>query len=344
MSKSLSILLTILLTLTAVFVLVACTPSTPEPAPIPTPTPIPTPDPVQDTCTIEGINLLCTSHKTSTLAKINPVFSNKDKVETLTYTYDATKIDIDSNGVVTVKARRTDQIDVTATSQSYTVNFKVNVQYINIDDLITQNSLYNYKKQFSSQCSARVALCKTSVTSNTTLVIGDSFTDDYFIGSWLSTYKTADGKTKDIVSAGIGSTTSFHWQAMCATIIGNKTPKNIVLNVGTNDLYGERVSTADLAQSLQTLVMYLHSKCPNSNIYLFSVNQRTDTTYKNEVEIVNQAMQKWCNTWDFVTFVNTCPYLVGDCLVSDGIHPSSKGYDVMFQKLVDCGLQFGYIS
>lgn len=292
------------------------------------------------TCSIEDIELICTSDKTSTFAKIVPVFSDPDKAEPLTYSYNTTAINIDEDGIVTVKRLQTQKVPVMATSENTSTKFNVNVNYVNIDELTNTEVLYNYDR-FQTPYESMKARCK-DITSDTTLVIGDSFTDDYFIRDWLTGYKTKGGKTKYIVNAGISSTTSFHWQAMCASLIGKKVPKNIVINIGTNDFYDEHIDVERVEESIQQLVMFLHSKYKTSKIYLFTINQRLNTKYATEVDRVNATMKAFANEWDWLTSVETCSLLTSDYL-KDGIHPKKEGYDLMFNALESAGIEYAYV-
>ncbi len=298
---------------------------------------------VKDELTIDDISLICTSDGTSTFAKIKPNFSIPEKAEQLTYTYDTSKINIDENGVVTVKTKRTADVTVNAASKNYKTSFKVSVTYRHIDDM-TGDSRYNYKTRFLSSYNSMKSRCESVINQGaTTVVIGDSFTDDYFIAEWIATYREKDGKTKDLINAGINSTTSRHWQAMCGTLLGKVEPKNIVINIGTNDFYDGGQTVESVTESLQTLVMMLHSKFPSTKIWLFTINQRKNINYYDEVIEANAVMKAWTEEWDFVTQVDSCSLLTLQ-LLTDGIHPTSEGYDVMFGALEQAGIEYSYLN
>lgn len=307
-------------------------------------------DGVKGELTIDDISLICTSDGTSTFAKIRPNFSIPEKAEELTYTYDADKIDIDENGVVTVKTKRTADVTVNAASKNYKTSFKVSVTYQKISDLMG-NRRYDYTTNQYDSYDSKKARCESYIKEgSTTVIIGDSFTDDYFISSesgpskgWLDSYRTKDGKTKDIINAGISGSTSFHWQTMCGTLLGKKAPKNIVLNIGTNDFYDGGQTVASVTESLQTLLMMLHSKFPSTKIWLFTINQRKNINYYDEVIEANAVMKAWTEEWDFVTQVDSCSLLTLQ-LLTDGIHPTAEGYDVMFGALEQAGIEYSYLD
>lgn len=306
---------------------------------------------VKDEVTIDDVSLICTSDGTSTFAKIKPNFSNPEKAEELSYTYDTGKINIDENGVVTVKTKRTADIPVTAVSKNYKTSFIVSVTYQKISDMMG-NRLYNYTTNQYNVYDEMKTRCESSLINEgaTTLIIGDSFTNDWFISSesgpskgWLNSYRTKGGKTKDIINAGISGSTSFHWQTMCGTLLGKKAPKNIVLNLGTNDLYNDGQSVAAVTESLQTLLMMIHSKFPTTKIWLFTINQRKNIDYYDEVIEANAIMKAWTEEWDFVTQVDSCSLLTLQ-LLTDGIHPTAEGYSVMFGALEQAGIEYSYID
>lgn len=305
---------------------------------------------VKDELTIDDISLICTSDGTSTFAKIKPNFSIPGKAEQLTYTYDTSKINIDENGVVTVKTKRTTDVTVNAASKNYKTSFEVSVTYQKISDLMADRR-YDYTTNQYDNYSEMKTRCESVINEgSTTLIIGDSFTNDWFISSesgpsngWLDSYRTKDGKTKDIINAGTSGSTSFHWQTMCGTLLGKKAPKNIVLNIGTNDFYNVGQTVESVTESLQTLLMMLHTKFPSTKIWLFTINQRKNVDYYDEVIEANAVMKAWTEEWDFVTQVDSCSLLTLQ-LLTDGIHPTSEGYDVMFGALEQAGIEYSYLN
>lgn len=288
---------------------------------------------------IADVDLYFTSDKLSTMAKIKPVFPEGAQEETLTYAYDKDKINIDENGYVTIKTRRGGEVSVTATSKIYEMTFKVNVIFEQFNE-----SIYNYSTRFLSSYQNMKQRCSTSITENTTVVFGDSFTDDWFIEGWIASYKRDGGKVKDLINAGINSTSSSHWQVMFPTLLGDVAPKNIVINLGTNDFYDLAQSVEAVTLSLQKLITFIHCKFPTTKIYLFSINQRSNISYYEQVLLANSINKAWAEDFDFLTYVDTCSVLTTAYLKSDGIHPSNGGYDLMFQTLEAAGLEYSYIN
>lgn len=276
------------------------------------------------TLTIADTKVYITEDKACTFAEISPVFSKPDKAETLSYTYDTTEINI-KNGIVTPLKRIDKTVNVRAKSEHFNVVFGVEVEYLRFKDTAYDVSRF--------PVSARTETCK-AVTEDTTLFIGDSFMDDYFINDYMRTY-AAD---KEVMNAGISSTTSYHWEATYSEIIGATAPKNIALHIGTNNFYDMHDLVEETEESLTRLFMFIHSSYPESNIYWFNITQRTDTAFASQVSETNEYIADWCDKYDWITCVDTCSKVNGGML-RDGVHPKTENYKVFTDALVDAGCE-----
>lgn len=276
------------------------------------------------TLTIEDQKVYITADKACTFAKIEPVFSKPDKAETLAYTYDTADLKIE-NGIVTPLKRADKVVNVRAKSEHFNVIFGVEVEYLKFE-----GSAYDLT---GYPVGVRSETCK-AVTADTTLFIGDSFMDDYFIGDYMKSY-AAD---KEVLHAGMSSTTSYHWEAAYRRIIGGTAPKNIVLHIGTNNFYDMHDLVEETEESLQRMFMFLHSSYPASNIYWFNITQRTNTAYSSQVSETNADIANWCESYDWITCVDTCSKVTGGML-RDGVHPTTENYKVFTDALVEAGCQ-----
>lgn len=278
------------------------------------------------TLTVDDVKVYVTADRVTTFAELNPVFSKPEKAETLTYTYDTAEIKIES-GVVTPLKRSDTTVNVRAKSEHFNVVFKVEVEYLRFTGA-EASSLYDITKY---PVSARAVTCE-AVNKDTTLFIGDSFMDSEFIGEYMQTYSQG----KEVLNAGMSSTTSYHWEAAYKTVIGDTAPKNIVLNIGTNNFYDVHDLTEDTEESLMRLLMFMHSSYPTSNIYWFNITQRTDTAYATQVNQTNAFMAQWCAKYDWVTCVDTCSKVTAGML-KDGVHPKTENYKMFTDALVEAG-------
>lgn len=283
------------------------------------------------TVSIGDIQLYINSNKNVTFAEIEPVFSKPEKAETLTYTFNERYLDI-TNGIVKPKTRDDKTVTVTAKSEHFETTFKVEVEYINYraDDL---SDLYKMTTDMESNVSVRANTCQ-AVNENTTLFIGDSFMDPYFIGDYMAMYS----QDKEALNAGISSTTSYQWEKTYADIIGETAPKNIVIHIGTNNFYDAHDTVEDTETSLMRLFMFMHDSYPTSNIYWFNITQRSDTTYAEQVRTTNAYIASRAATLDFLTVVDTSSKVTTDML-RDGVHPTTENYKKFTDALVEAGCQ-----
>lgn len=283
------------------------------------------------TVTISDVKVFITSNNNKTSAKIQPSFSKPDKAEALTYSgFDSRYISIE-DGVVKPLFKRSGEHEVTASSEHFSAKFNVTVEYVNF----ANDEYYNYSTDFGGKVTAMGNRCASEVKNTTTVLIGDSFMDDLYIDEFMQTYS----QNHDVVNAGICSTTSCHWEAAFQKVLGTTTPKNIAIHIGTNNFYDEGMSVAEVEQSLQNLLQYIHEAYPTSNIYWFNITQRVNTDYKSQVAEVNVSMAAWCEANDWVTCVDTCSILNTDRLLPapDEVHPKPESYGLMMQALVDAG-------
>jgi len=282
------------------------------------------------TVTIADVKVFITSNNNKTSVKIQPLFSKPDKAEDLTYSgFDTRYISIE-NGIVKPVFKRSGKHEVTAASEHFSAKFNVDVEYVNF----ANDEYYNYSDRFGGNFTAMGSRCASDVKDTTTVLIGDSFMDDQFIGEFMQSYS----QHHDVVNAGISSTTSCHWEAAFKKVLGTTTPKNIAIHIGTNNFYDAGMSTADVEQSLQNLLQYIHEAYPTANIYWFNITQRVKIGYKTQVAEVNASMAAWCDANDWVTCVDTCSVLTTDKL-TDEIHPKTESYQLMLDALVAAGCE-----
>ena len=166
----------------------------------------------------------------------------------------------------------------------------------------------------------------------TTLFVGDSFFDKrYFWTDFEATFLGCDA-----VCAGIGSTTTYDWAELFPKYFSAVPPKNLVINLGTNNFY-DVLDTAEVAQiNLQNLLTSFCGLLPQTNVYYFSISQRLDKRFAVEVSQTNAVMKEWCVKHG-VTFVDVESLLTEDLLL-DGVHPVLQAYGKVFlRQLSQCG-------
>ncbi len=285
---------------------------------------------------IEDVKVYINGDQNYTFAEIEPVFTKPEKKETLTFTYDTTKLNIENN-VVTPKGRTNEIYPVTAKSEHFKANFNVEVEYLR-----WTGAEAKYGERFDVSTypvDARQATCQ-AVNAKTTLFLGDSFMDYDYIHEYMDGTQEKDGfaKGKEVIYAGMSGSTSYHWEHAYETIIGSTAPKNIVFHIGTNNFYDLHDDVEETEESLCRLMMFLHTSYPTSNIYWFNITQRTDTSYASQVTETNTYMANWCAKYDWATCVDTCSKINGGML-RDGTHPKTEHYGVFTDTLQEAGCE-----
>lgn len=169
----------------------------------------------------------------------------------------------------------------------------------------------------------------------TTLFIGDSFFDVRYF--WTDFYGAYAGK--DAICAGISGATTYDWEQYAETFLRQTAPKNLVVNLGTNNFYDDHDSSETATESLQRMFTLIHSILPDTKIYYFAITQRSDTSYKTGVSETNAAMKAWCEGYSFITFLDTEQALTVSTLLDDGIHPKLETYSVFTGALEESKIE-----
>ena len=169
----------------------------------------------------------------------------------------------------------------------------------------------------------------------TTLFIGDSFFDvRYFWTNFYSVYAE-----KYAICAGISGATTYDWEQYAETFLRQTAPKNLVVNLGTNNFYDDHDSSETATESLQRMFTLIHDILPDTNIYYFAITQRSDTSYKSGVSETNAAMKAWCEGYSWMTFLDTEQALTVGTLLEDGIHPKLETYNVFMGALAQSKIE-----
>ena len=237
-----------------------------------------------------------------------------------TLEYDTSKLSIDKERE-TVKALAEGTFEVKVTSGSDTATFDV------ICSSVNRSGTGKWDSSSYSQKAADIKSRYASYGNNgsTTVFLGDSFFDNTE-RNWSNFYTTY-AREKDALELGIGGTTTYDWENFLFDgILDGMQPKNLVVNLGTNNLAADWEKTEEVAENLQRLFTLLHDKMPNTNIYYLSITQRFDTTsHAKRISDVNDLMEQWCEYKDWITFVDV-EGRVSSSDLKDGLHPKDETY------------------
>ena len=168
--------------------------------------------------------------------------------------------------------------------------------------------------------------------SKTTVFIGDSYMTSSFWTNFSTTYSG-----KDVSLSGIGGSTTSDWLPCIDEVFGDVAPKNVVMHLGTNDFYDAASSSTTVIANVRGICEIIHKMYPEANIYYFGITQRNNTTYASPVDTTNSSIKSWCNTVDYVTFVDTTAKITSSMMKTDGVHMNTSGYAVFVSELEKSG-------
>ena len=245
-----------------------------------------------------------------------------------TLEYDTTKLTIDKDAK-TVKALAEGTFEVKVKSGSDAASF-----FVFCSKVDKSGTEWSYREYLSDANSLKGEYSANGTDGKTTVFIGDSFFDVEEWG-WQNFYSDYAGK--DALGLGISSSTTFDWESFLLagnTILSGMQPKNLVVNIGTNNFYDDHRDASETVCDLQRLFTLLHDRMPNTNIYYFSIAQRTNTKYAAQVSAVNDAMEQWCKYKDWITFVDVEDQISSSDL-KDGVHPRNETYTNIYVRALE---------
>lgn len=248
------------------------------------------------------------------------------------YSYDESKLSIDG-AAHTVTALAAGRHQVKVTCGELEARFFVTCSTVDKSGAWWQNPPHAaYDEELAQKYASE------GHNGETTVFIGDSFFDErYFFTNFSALFAG-----EDALCMGISSTTTFDWEqyilAENTILSASMQPKALVVNLGTNNFYDDKRSTADTASDLQRLFTLMHDRMPDTHIYYFSIAQRLDTAFAGNVSAVNDRMEEWCRYKDWITFLDVEEQVTTDKLRDDHVHPLPETYrDIYLPALRDAG-------
>ncbi len=319
-------------------------------------------------------------------SEMTVAFVGTAQEEQITYIYDEDKLTIDPvNKTVKPKWNVIGAVPVVVKTASFSKRFYVNCYYMDAKDRINSaqwktdsNSKEGYGNGYYYWAKGRlngfVNNYSPAVHDNkVTIFIGDSFFDEKDYWNHFSTavtYEATKSAVADVPATfvgknalcwGIGSSTTYDWERFMfspgtstdnvddgANLFLDLKPKNIVVNVGTNNIYlfDEGLEdTETITQNLQRLFTFIHNRCPDTNLYYFSVTMRDSLSWSeprdNSRDWIsaesNDIMEEWCRYKDWITFVDVESQVRplqeprGGDLMRDGLHPAKLAYNNIYK-------------
>ena len=260
-------------------------------------------------------------------SEIFPTINGEAADRPVHYAYDATKLTIDTAANV-VWALEAGQHAVTASVGGGVRSFIFTVNAREVDRSGDKYDTAPYDA-YAQDLQARWQ--QDGTDGMTTLFIGDSFFD--VRSFWTDFYATYWGK--DALCFGIGATTTYDWEQYLNGWLGELQPRNVVMHIGTNNVYDDLDDAATATLSLQRMFTLMHGMMPGTRVYYFGISQRAyDAAKQDIVAQVNEQMQAWCARRSWITYIDTPSQLTADML-KDGIHPKLEYYHIFTDALAE---------
>lgn len=261
-------------------------------------------------------------------SQFNLCFDGIDE-QKVTYTYDTSALTLDETNH-TVIGKKTGTFTVNVQAGSYSTSFKVTHSNVSkTGDKWNTSAFDSYFNELKQKCSV-------DLLNTTTLFIGDSFFDArYFWTNFYDHYYAGN----DAVLAGIGSTTTYDWEQFLPKLVQKVQPQNLVINVGTNNLFDDSEDAQTASESLQRLLHVIHTACPNTNVYYFSIIKRSNDTNKHkQIAQVNDVIKnQFSRGKDWFTFIDVYDEIGFDKIKDDTIHPKLETYSIYVERLEQLG-------
>ena len=242
---------------------------------------------------------------------VNEVFEFEISNEKICYIEDG-KVYFLSEGMTRVKA----------VSQNLTAYFNVVCQ--------------NYR--FTSQSKTQLNKLKNNFKDGDTLFLGDSFFEFWRNKTGIAENFDTAFSQYAVCNIGISATTTHHWRAINVKMAElDIKPKNIVINIGINNVDDDKESGKESAANVINLIEDYLQMFPEANIYYLSITRCAGHFAFNweSHEKSNQLVQDFCSKTERVYYLDIMG-LYGDDYGSyqqDGLHPNQAGYD-LFKQLI----------
>ncbi len=208
-----------------------------------------------------------------------------------------------------------------------------------LDDAVWYTYQLKDRLWISGPVTARKVMKTVKVDKNTTVFLGDSFFD---CRTHWGTIYSKSYKDKNIFDVAIGGSRASHWPFIIDRVFagfGGAQPKNIVINIGTNDLAGLR-DVSKVSGNIEYLIQTLHKKFPDTKIYWCSVAHRYTTGswegMNDQVDGINDTVKKWISDSadSYAAYVDTVSKITENML-SDGLHPTIDTYETVFVPQIE---------
>ena len=197
----------------------------------------------------------------------------------------------------------------------------------------------NINKGFSSRLENLEPL--TDRLGSMIMFAGDCFLDERL---WMPDYETRFAGS-NVYSIALSGSTAKQWKKMIPKVY-QYAPSSLVFTIGINDLrHGDSVPAA--INSLEELFEMIRQNMPDTTIYWMNLMPHLDSPEQYyKIAAVNAAVKDYFKDDSKVVVVDANAALsdskgiADSSLFLDTLHPNAEGYDRLFQKAAEAGLEF----
>ena len=265
--------------------------------------------------------------------KIRPYFSNdavKDLVE-FTYTIEDDSVcELDEDNILWFKS--VGSTKVTVTSDYYEEDYF----FVMCQEKMSPDFVFNTAKDME-----RSTL--NNYTDGASLFVGDSFFQFWREGTTGVEKFSKSVEGLNVFNIGISASTTHDIRAMYQNVVSLTNPKNIIINIGINNVDDDSEPGVKCFRNIKALVDDYLEYFPETNVYYLSIT-RCSGTFANkwtDHSTSNMMMKNYCEKTDRLTYLDVMA-LYGDNYKdyqSDGLHPNQAGYD-LFEQIIKENVEF----
>ena len=273
--------------------------------------------------------------------KPQPTFTNPEYASEITYTVVDNNIIKYENGYFS--ATRASVATVEATTEYHSTTFTVTSEVYTDKKGVQTANWY-----LSRIGSVEAQWLNDGKPNGGTLFIGDSFFDTEFWSDFYQLYST----NENVYTHGVSSSTTTDWEIFAKRLVYPVAPANIVMHLGTNNLYDDKENAAQCYENTVRLLEEIHARLPETKVYYFAIEPRGyglnggtfDQSSYDRISEVNNNMKAYCEANDYLVFVDATLYCyttgitVNLDFFRDQVHPKLENYLTYHELLVKAGL------
>lgn len=282
-------------------------------------------DVVEDKGTVEFATMTLFKESPYNTLMPRPIFSNPKMLNNVEFEYVIEDDNIVSfeNNYFTYKNKGNTK--VTAKSEDFTYTFDV----ICLENYDFDSAYKNIKTTY---------IAKDSPTEQT-LFIGDSFFQFWRDNTIPGRSFAKDFKGRNCYNIGMNGSQTKHWRVLVKEFVKEMKPKNIILNLGTNNINVNSDTGLIVSKKIMSLIEDFHYYLEDTNIYYVSITRCTGTFSKNwnDAKMSNEIVKEYIDNRDYVNYLDLNEIFGDDYAdyLYDGLHLNNKGYGVLKDLILE---------